>query len=93
MQYPIPANSHKTLRKALPPPNSAAPGVTRLSLSETRESLLPKQRSSGRHQAPPKAPSVLASMASQSAARSSPRISARARTVTGTRYDAFGRPR
>src|SRR6188472_2593735 len=63
--------------------------VIRLSLSETRQ--LP--RGGGRHQAPPYAASVLASIASHSAVRSSPRVSAIARTVTGTRYDALGRPR
>src|SRR3954468_18639036 len=45
------------------------------------------------YQGPPNARSVLASRASQSSARSSPRTSAIARTVSGTRYDALVRPR
>src|SRR3569623_1012482 len=69
--------------------NSSAPVVTRLSLSETRQT----PRTHGRHQAPPNALSVLASMASHSVARAAPRVSAIARTVSGTRYDALGRPR
>ena len=44
-------------------------------------------------QGPPKAWSVFASTASQSDSRSLPSVSAMARIVKGTRYDALGRPR
>jgi hypothetical protein len=89
MKHPIPANSNETLRTLPRARESWAGRVTRLSLSETRE--LPA--GSGRHHGPPNAASVFASIASQSTVRSSPRVSAMARTVTGTRYDALGRPR
>ena len=42
---------------------------------------------------PPKAASVAEFTLAQSVSRSSPRTSAMARTVCGTRYDALGRPR
>src|SRR6478672_11652096 len=58
--------------------------------------MVPKYPGSGPrvcYQRPPKAASVLRSTAAHRSARSAPRTSAIARIVTGTRYDAFGRPR
>jgi hypothetical protein len=89
MSHPIPANNIRTLRGLGEGSNSTPLDVTRLSSSENRQ--LPPM--DGSHHGPPNAASVLASMASQREAKSSPRTPAIARTVTGTRYDALGRPR
>ena len=88
---PIPANSHQTIRRVPCPPKSSS------AISGRREQRLavrnPPESACSAYQAPPKAASVFASIASHSTVRSSPRTPAMARTVTGTRYDALGRPR
>ena len=96
---PLPANRHKTITEvAACQPNvlvrdtcTDVTGVCRGPDTRTRSVVPPD--GPPRLPGPPKAASVLASTAAQSSARSSPRTSAIARTVSGTRYDALGRPR
>src|SRR3954454_2428566 len=103
--HPIPANSHQTLRTSgAHTQNYGAtcdgalvvrnPRVT-AGGGEITPGRTPRPTRADRpfHQGPPNARAVFSSIARHRSARSSPRVSAIARTVTGTRYDALGRPR
>lgn len=100
MVLPIPADVLYQNKSGRPMANSQrrsppgrVSGLTRFSSHPSHPSQDGACWSKHLHQVPPKACSVFTSIAAQSAARSSPRSAAIARTVTGTRYDALVRPR